>query len=59
MAEKADYDRARDRARDRSATIEAILALDKRFTREYLNTKTIDVLHDLEDSLINSQYETI
>ncbi len=47
-----------DRAIDRSMTIDAIIALDRRFTREYLNTLNTDALHELEDSLLNTTYET-
>jgi len=50
----AEYDKAMDRV----ATIDAILALDKRFTREYLNTLTIDGLHDLEDACLDKTHET-
>lgn len=43
---------------EQSITIDAILALNATFKSEYLNTLTTDALHDLEDSLINSLYET-
>jgi len=46
-------------AMDRAHTIGAILSLDRRFTREYLNTiSNLDALHDLEEGLILTQYET-
>ncbi len=48
-----------DRAIDRSHTIDAIISLNPVLTREYLNTKTTDALHDLEDSLLDTQYENI
>lgn len=48
-----------DRAIDRSMTIEAILALDRRLSREYLNTLNTDALHDLEDSLVKSKQTNV
>jgi hypothetical protein len=51
---EVEYDRAMDRIR----TIDAILALDKRLTREYLSRLSLDALRDLEESLIFIQYET-
>jgi len=47
-----------DLAMDRTRTIDAILALKPTFTREYLTQKTLAILHDLEDSLLNTLYET-
>jgi len=49
-----EYNRAMDRAR----TIDAIIALKPTFTREYLDEKNLDALHDLEDSLLDTLYET-
>lgn len=45
------------KAMDRIYTVDAILSLDKRLTREYLNTLPLDGLHDLEDSLLDRQYD--
>lgn len=45
-------------ALDRSMTIDAILALDKRLTREYLNTLTTDALHDLEEAELNTLHSS-
>ena len=45
-------------AMDRSKTIEAIMSLKPIFKREYLNNLTTDALHDLEESLILTLYET-
>lgn len=42
---------------DRSVTIDSILSLDKRLTREYLVTLTTDALHDLEESILDTLYE--
>jgi hypothetical protein len=44
---------------ERQIVINSILALDKRFTREYLASKTTDTLHDLEDALLDQTYETL
>ena len=46
------------RAMDRTHTIDAILSLDKRFQRGYLNTLNLDASHDLEEILILTKYET-
>jgi hypothetical protein len=54
VSSDSDY----DRAIDRSMTLEAILSLDPRFSREYLNNLNTDALHDLEESLLNTKYET-
>ncbi len=43
---------------DREATIKSILSLNPALRREYLSTKPLDVLHDLEDSLLNTTFET-
>lgn len=56
MFQEVDEDYAR--AIDRSMTIDAILALDARLKREYLNTLTLDALHDLEDGLINTLHSS-
>lgn len=53
---QADQDYSR--AIDRSVTIDAILALDKRLTREYLNTLTTDALHDLEEAELNTLHSS-
>lgn len=52
---EADQDYAR--AMDRNTTIDSILSLDRRLTREYLSTLTLDALHDLEESIIDTLYE--
>ena len=46
-------------ALDRSMTIQAILTIDKRFNREYLNTLNLVALHELEDSCLNNMYEIL
>lgn len=46
-----------ERAIDRSTTIDTIIALNPVLTREYLNTVDTDALHELEDSLLDTQYE--
>jgi len=56
--ERFNYVEAYTRALDRSYTIDAVLALNPVFEREYLNTLSTNELHDLEDSLINTQFET-
>lgn len=39
---------------DKRMTIDAILSIDQRFTREYLNTLSLDALHDLEDAILSN-----
>ena len=45
-----------DRAMDRSKTIDSIISLNPVFGREYLNTLTTDTLHELEESILETQY---
>ena len=57
MTNVFNIDEDYSQAMDRSHTIDSILALDKRFARKYLNTRTLDSLHELEDSLLNQENE--
>lgn len=57
--ERFNSDDAYNRAMDRLYTTDAILALNPVFGREYLSTLNLDALHDLEDSLLECQYESI